>query len=94
MRPIQTFAGGVLAEVVRRQPSSRARTTFAWQLAVGPALARVTSVEMEGTTLRVRSADPRWLKEIDRAKAVILPKFQHLLGQETVAKISVSRPDD
>ena len=93
MRSIQTVAGGVLAEIVRRQPPSRARTTFAWQLAVGPALARVTSVEMEGTTLRVRSADPRWLKEIDRAKVVILAKVQQLLGQETVAKISVSRPD-
>ena len=94
MRSIQTVAGGVLAEIVRRQPPSRTRTTFAWQLAVGPALARVTSVEMEGTTLRVRSADPRWLKEIDRAKAVVLPKLQQLLGQETVAKISVTRPDD
>ena len=93
MRSIQTVAGGVLAEIVRRQPASRARTAFAWQLAVGPLLTRVTSVEMEGTTLRVRSADPRWLKEIDRAKAVILPKLQQLLGEENIRKISVSRPD-
>ena len=91
MHSIQTFAGGVLADVVRRQPPSPARTTFAWQLAVGPALARVTSVEMEGTALRVRSTDERWLKEIDRARAIILPKVQHLLGQETVTKISIRR---
>jgi hypothetical protein len=89
MRSIATFAGGVIAGVIRRQPPSAARTSFAWQLAVGPALARTTSVEMDGTTLRVRSADPRWLKEIDRAKAVILPKLQDLLGQATVTKISV-----
>lgn len=89
MRSIQTFAGGVLAQVVRRQPPSAARTSFAWQLAVGPALARVTSVEMEGTTLRVRSTDPRWLKEIDRAKAMILPKLQQLLGEDAVTRISV-----
>jgi hypothetical protein len=44
---------------------------------------------MDGTTLRVRSADPRWLKEIDRAKAVILPKLQALLGDEAVTQISV-----
>jgi hypothetical protein len=49
----------------------------------------VTFVEMDGTTLRVRSADPRWLKEIDRAKAVILPKLQHLLGEHTITTISV-----
>ena len=88
MRSIQTFAGGVLAEVVRRQPASPARTTFAWQLAVGPALARMTSVELEGTTLRVNAVDARWLKEIERARAVILQKLQHVLGPEAVTKIS------
>jgi predicted nucleic acid-binding Zn ribbon protein len=88
MRSIQTFAGGVLAEIVRRQPPSPARTSFAWQLAVGPALSRVTSVQLEGGTVRVRAADPRWLEEIDRAKAVILPKLQALLGAETVTRIS------
>jgi predicted nucleic acid-binding Zn ribbon protein len=87
MRSIQTFAGGVLAQIVQRQPPSPARTSFAWQLAVGPALARVTSVQLEGTTLQVRSADPRWLEEIDRALATILPKVQELLGAKTITKI-------
>lgn len=91
MRSIQTFAGGVLAQIVRRQPPSPARTSFAWQLAVGPALARVTSVEMEGTTVRVRAADERWLKEIERARAVVLPKLQQLLGADAVTRIS-TRP--
>jgi predicted nucleic acid-binding Zn ribbon protein len=88
VRSIQTFAGGVLAEVVRRQPPSPARTTFAWQLAVGPALARTTSVELQGTMLRVSAVDARWLKEIERARAVILPKLQALLGPEAVTRIS------
>ncbi|HJR61963.1 MAG TPA: DciA family protein [Vicinamibacterales bacterium] len=91
MRSIQTFAGGVLAEILRRQPPSPARTAFVWQLVVGPALARVTSVELEGPTLRVRATDPRWLKEIDRAKGVILPKLQELLGPDIVKKINVRR---
>jgi predicted nucleic acid-binding Zn ribbon protein len=88
MRSIQTFSGGVLAQIIRRQPPSPARTAFAWQLTVGPALARATSVELEGGTLRVWSTDPRWLKEIDRARAVILPKLQSLLGPDTVRKIN------
>lgn len=87
MRSIQHLAGGVLADIVRRQPSSPERTSFAWQLAVGPALARVTSVQLDGTTLLIRAADSRWLKEIDRAKTAILPKVQHLLGADTVTKI-------
>ena len=45
--------GGGRRHIVRGQPPSPARTSFAWQLAVGPALARVTSVEMDGTTVRV-----------------------------------------
>jgi len=88
MLPIQRFSGSVLADVVRRQPSSPARTTFAWQLAVGPALARVTVVVLEGTTLRVSAADSRWLGEIERARATILPKLQQLLGADHVTKIT------
>ena len=88
MLPIQTFSGSVLAEIVRRQPSSPARTTFAWQLAVGSTLARLTSVQLEGTTLRVSAADARWLKEIERARATILPKLQHLLGTDTITRIA------
>lgn len=88
MRSIQTFSGGVLAEIIRRQPPSPARTALAWQLAVGPALARATSVEMDGTTLTVRSVDPRWLKEIDRAKKSILPKLQELLGRDHISRIA------
>ncbi len=89
MYSIQNFAGGVLADLVRRQPPSPARTTFAWQLAVGPALARVTSVELDGATLRVSAADARWLNEIRRAREVILPKLQQLLGPGAVTKISL-----
>lgn len=93
MRSIHTISNGVIAQLVRRQPPSGARTAFAWQLVVGPALARVTSVEMQGTTLSVRSDDQRWLKEIDRAKSIILPRMQQLLGETAVAKISVHRLD-
>lgn len=88
MKSIQTFAGGVLGQILLRQPPSPARTAFAWQLAVGPALARATSVEMDGTTLRVRSADPRWLEEIERARPVIVVKLQQLLGPDTVTRIT------
>ena len=88
MRSIQTFSGGVIAEIIRRQPPSPARTNLAWQLVVGPTLARMTSVEVEGTTLQVRASDPRWLREIERARPAILPKLQHLLGKDSILKIT------
>ena len=43
---------------------------------------------MEGTTLRVSATDPRWLKEIERARATVLPKLQGLLGEDAVTRIS------
>lgn len=90
MEPIQHLAGGVLAQLLRRQPTSPARTQFAWQLVVGPALARVTTVYLDQGVLQVRAADPRWLKEIERARAVLLPKLQQLLGSDAVTKVVLS----
>jgi hypothetical protein len=90
MQPIHDFASGVLAQLIRRQPPSAARTQFAWQLAVGPALARVTTVALDSGVLQVSAADPRWLKEIDRARGGILPKLHHLLGPGTVTRIKTS----
>ena len=91
VRPIQSFSNGILAEVIRRQPASRAKTTFAWQLAVGPALARVTTVELEDGRLLVRSTDPRWAEEIRRAREVVLARLQHLLGPGQVERLVIEK---
>ena len=90
MRAIQDFSSSVLADILRRQPPSPARTALAWELVVGPRLARATSVEMNGTTLRVRSNDARWLKEIDRAKAAIVPRLQQLLGPDQISRLATT----
>jgi uncharacterized lipoprotein YmbA len=89
MLPIQQFSFPVLAEIVRRQPSSSARTTFAWQLAVGPALARVTVVTLTDGILTVQSQDPRWAQEIGRSRDIVLRRLQTLLGQEAVRTLSL-----
>ena len=87
--PLQNFATGVVAEVLRRQPASPGRTTFAWTIAVGPALARSTTVRLTGEVLTVRARDPRWAGEIERAADTILKRMQHLLGRESVSRIEV-----
>lgn len=88
MLPIQNFSSGVLAEIIRRQPPSKSRTSFAWQLAVGPALARATMVELQEDVLTVRAVDRRWLREIERERPRILAKLQALLGRDTIRKIA------
>jgi predicted nucleic acid-binding Zn ribbon protein len=84
MIPVQSFAAGVIAEIIRRQPASKDRTNFAWQLSVGQALARVTTVELKDGVLNVRAVDRRWIREIERASASVVEKMQHLLGADAV----------
>ncbi len=88
--PLQTFATGVLAEIIRRQPPTPARTAFAWSVAVGPALARSTTATLTGTVLTVRTRDPRWAKEVERARATILARMQELLGRESVVRVEIA----
>jgi predicted nucleic acid-binding Zn ribbon protein len=89
--PIQHFSSGVLSEVIRRQPSSPARTALAWQLAVGPALARTTTVELVDGVLTVHSADPRWTLEVTRARDIVLRRLQHFLGPDSVKTLKIER---
>ncbi len=87
MQSIQQFGSGVLAEIIRRQPASKEKTAFAWQVGVGPALARATSVDLRDGVLFVTARDERWRAEIARAQEAILAKLQHLLGPDVVRKI-------
>ena len=89
MVPLQNFATGVLADVIRRQPPSPARTNFAWTVAVGPALARSATATLNGAVLTVRPRDPRWSKELERARDTILARMQQLLGRESVMRMEI-----
>jgi predicted nucleic acid-binding Zn ribbon protein len=89
MLPIQSFAGGVLAEIIRRQPASKERTAFAWQVAAGPTLARTATVELAAGVLSVRARDARWAREIERGSETILKRMQHLLGPASITRLEI-----
>jgi hypothetical protein len=89
--PLQSLAPGVLAEIIRRQPASKERTAFAWSVAVGPAIARATSVELSGQLLIVRARDARWAREVDRARPTVVARLQQLLGPTAVVDLRVLR---
>jgi predicted nucleic acid-binding Zn ribbon protein len=92
MIPVHDFSTSVLAQIVRRQPPSQARTNFAWQLAVGQAVARATTVALKDGVLTVRAVDRRWMRELDPMRGPILDKLQHLLGKEQVTRIDLGGP--
>lgn len=89
MIPVHDFSTSVLAQIIRRQPPSQARTNFAWQLAVGQAVARATTVALTEGVLTVRAVDRRWIREIDPLRATVLEKLQHVLGTEQVTRIDL-----
>lgn len=90
MQPVQTIVPDVLAEIIRRQPASAARTTFAWTAAVGAAMARAASVHVSGTTIYVTARDARWAREIGRNRDIILARLQQLLGAGAITRIEIS----
>jgi predicted nucleic acid-binding Zn ribbon protein len=55
-----------------------------WEAAVGPAIARnATPVALEGTTLVLQVADPRWTGELSRRSDELLARVKlHLTNTE------------
>ena len=90
MLPVQGIAAGVIADILRRQPPSPERTAFAWSVAVGPALARATSVELRNHNLIVMARDLRWQRELERARDTILARVQLLLGKDVVKGLYIN----
>ena len=92
MLPLQSFATTVVADVIRRQPLSPAKITFAWTVAVGPAIARATSVDLRDAVLCVTPKDARWATEVERAAPTILKRVQVLLGADVITDLRVRIP--
>jgi len=79
----------VVAEIIRRQPASKEKTTFAWSVAVGPAIARATTVDLDRGLLYVRAKDVRWAREIERARDTVIERLQQLLGPDAPRDLRV-----
>jgi predicted nucleic acid-binding Zn ribbon protein len=94
MIPIKHFTSSVLAGLLRRQPLSPEKVTFAWQTAAGAALARATSARLgPDGVLEIGATSPHWAREIDRSRALLLDRVRVLLGEETVRRIAVRTED-
>jgi len=93
VRPIHHAVPGALVELLRGTPLSPGKVGFAWRTAVGPAVERVTSVQLAGRVLIVETSGPQWAREVTRSADVILTRLQTLLGKETVTSITVRTPN-
>jgi hypothetical protein len=79
-----------LAAVLRRAPLTPEKVAFSWRTAVGPAVDKVTSVELRKGVLHVRAKDATWQREIERSAVLIRARLESLLGDGVVRYIQVS----
>jgi predicted nucleic acid-binding Zn ribbon protein len=89
VRPLTSALPGALTELLRGAPLSPGKVSFAWRAAVGPAVARETSVRLENSTPLVDAASKQWALEVRRSSSIILSRLQKFLGPEAVSAISV-----
>lgn len=90
MVPARSCMPAVVAELLQGQPLSGGKVAFAWRVAVGPAIDRVTGVtRREDGTLVVRVADTSWKREIQRSAGLILGRLETLLGTGVVKRLDI-----
>jgi len=89
MRPLTHALPGALRYLLRDLPLSEGKVGFAWGAAVGPAVARATTVKLENGTLIVETTSAQWTREVKRSSPVILKRLQSLLGDDAVTSITL-----
>jgi hypothetical protein len=84
-----------LAAVIARAPMTPEKLAFAWQAAVGAALANVTTIGLRQGVLHVVARDRAWQREVKRSTPVILARLKTLLGDEItwINVTAASSPD-
>ncbi len=90
MQALGTLPALVLPALLSRAPLTPEKVRFVWGLAVGPAIARATTVSLEGSRLVVHTSDRAWRREVERSTPLILGRVQQLLGARVVEAIHVA----
>jgi hypothetical protein len=90
MVPVRAILPDALAAIIRNAPLSPEKVEFAWRMAVGPSLGRVTTVALAGHVLRVRAENAAWRREVERSAALIRVRLESLLGRGVVRGLDVT----
>lgn len=89
MEPLGPVADTALASLLSRAPLTPEKVRFAWRLAVGSAIDRVTTVELKEGELAVTVGAPAWEQEVLRARELILERLRRILGRDAVRELAV-----
>ena len=78
----------VVEEVVRKAPLTPEKVSFAWRVAVGPAIGKVTSVRLgENGVLYVTCDSPAWAAAVKKSTSLIRQRLDALLGADAVKSL-------
>jgi hypothetical protein len=81
----------VVADVIRKAPLTDEKVSFAWRLAVGPAVGKATTVRLGANgTLYVKSQTPAWNDALGKSLGMIRSRLAHFLGETTVKSIDLN----
>ena len=90
MDSLHSVVPRALTELFRQGPLSQGKLEVAWRVAVGDALARVTSVRLQPNGMvEVQTADQRWNAELKRSSSMILTRLIGMLGTGSVSRLVV-----
>ena len=79
---------GVLAEVIRQGPMCDEKVTLAWRLAVGPQIAKVTTVRLvPDGTLHIKTDSQAWIDAVRTSTSLIQIRMGDLLGENLVKRL-------
>jgi hypothetical protein len=79
-----------LAVILRKAPLTDDKVAFAWRAAVGPAMDKVTTIELRDHVLSVRTRDAAWQREVERSAGLIRARLATLLGDDVVRYVKVN----
>ena len=89
MERVSHVIPGALAAVLRKAPLNDDKIAFAWRLAVGAAMDKVTTVRFQDGVLTVRTTTAAWRREVERSAALVRHRLEAVLGAGVVRRIDV-----
>ena len=82
--------GAAVAAILESAPLTPEKVSFAWRTAVGPAIDKVSTVELCDGVLQVTVKDARWQREIEHSAPLIRSRLDSILGDKVVRYIKVA----
>lgn len=92
MVPLRRVIPGILAGIIRPAPLCQEKVAFAWRMAVGPGVARVSSTHLDDRgVIVVTVPDAQWRREVERSLGLIRTRLDALLGPDSYTNVEIIR---